>query len=63
MGNSEMIDWLESKRDDLKRWEKVGNLLGTPDIKTWDAYRFFKVIDEQAREIRRLKTQLNRWSK
>jgi hypothetical protein len=48
--------WLTQKAAELNRWRLA---LGR-DITGWDAYRFLKIISEQAREIRKLKTQLNR---
>lgn len=49
-----MTDWLDMKKAELLRLKRRK----TENLETWDITRFIKIIDDQAREIRRLKVQL-----
>jgi len=46
--------WLKEKREELERCYEVYG----PDVACWDIVGFLNIIDRQAREIRRLKTEV-----
>jgi hypothetical protein len=51
--NAQQMDWLALKKEELKRLRfSYGSL-----IDGWDIIGFLRIIENQAREIRRLKTK------
>lgn len=54
---NEEKEWIEEKYRDLAKWIAIHEQEGKPDIQSWDNYKFMKIINVQAREIRKLKTQ------
>ena len=51
-------DWLLQKRQELNRWIETSAAHGHPDVLSWDLFKFMVIVGKQAREIRRLKTEL-----
>jgi hypothetical protein len=59
MDDTETIEWLSMKRQDLLR----SYALFGSNVDRWELPRWLKIVQDLEREIRRLKTQLNRGSK
>jgi hypothetical protein len=48
-------NWLKQKYEELA---KSLYLFGNEYVQQWDLWRFIRIIENQAREIRRLKTEV-----